>query len=417
MQTLPGFRDFFPDDFALRDTLFARWRATARGFGYREMDGPMLESIDLYRKKSGDELTTQLFDFTDQGKRHIALRPELTPTVARMLISKAREFKKPIRWFSLGSFFRFERPQSGRLREFAQLNVDLIGEPGTGGEGEILELLAQLLAASGLLPEQVVIRVSHRGAWAEFAQQHQLDAGQLEVLLQVIDKMERIKPEQLSEQLQPLGLSLATIENFIQQGTQDLAIFSELQKQIEQRQIQSWVKLDLSIVRGLAYYTGCVFEVFPRQEHSRALAGGGRYDGLLSKLSDGKVDLPAIGFALGDVPILKYLSGQAKAWATLEQDAMDQHRPHLYLTEATPSARLQQLAQALRQTGYRVETSLVAGRVDKQFAVAEAHGARFALVISEEEDSIEIRELATRTSHRVSSDQVIAHLQKALPLP
>src|SRR6266571_1633494 len=174
MQALPGFRDFLPDDCAARNYIFARWREVARRYGFVEYDGPTIEPIDLYRKKSGGELVGQLFEFKDKGERHVALRPEMTPTLARIVGSHAREFRKPLKWFSIANFFRYEKQQRGRLREFYQLNADIFGEKSVAADAEVIALAIDALRAFGFESNEFVVRISDRAAWNDFLDRMQV---------------------------------------------------------------------------------------------------------------------------------------------------------------------------------------------------------------------------------------------------
>src|SRR6266542_2756886 len=191
MQSLPGFRDFLPDDCAVRNYIFARWREVARRYGFVEWDGPVLESTELYKKKSGAEIVDQLFNFIDKGEREVAMRPELTPSLARVVAAHEREFKKPLKWFSIGQFFRYEKQQKGRLREHFQLNADIIGEPDVAADAELLALLIDTLRSFGLTHEDFVIRLSSRNAWQEFFSKRCTDESKAYAFYQIVDKLER----------------------------------------------------------------------------------------------------------------------------------------------------------------------------------------------------------------------------------
>ena len=262
MQTLPGFRDFFPSDCARRNYITGTWRRVARSFGFGEYDGPTLEPLDLYRKKnSGGEILGQLFSFTDKGEREVALRPEMTPTVARMLIAKAREYRKPIKWFSIAPFFRYEKQQSGRLREFLQLNCDLVGDASPAADAEMLALLIETLRAFGLTSEDVVVRVSDRRAWMDFlAAQGLKDEAQAREALSIVDKLEREPRETLEKKLSAIGLTLTAVEDFVKNARPEF--FAQLRANLEARGLEEFCQLDLRIVRGrpsdLASATWCL---------------------------------------------------------------------------------------------------------------------------------------------------------------
>ncbi len=420
MQSLPGFRDFFPAECARRNYLTGTWRRVARSFGFREYDGPTLEPLDLYRKKnSGGEILGQLFSVTDKGEREVALRPEMTPTVARMLIAKAREYRKPIKWFSIAPFFRYEKQQSGRLREFLQLNCDLVGDASPAADAELLALLIETLRAFGLTSDHIVIRVSDRRAWMEFlATQGVTDEAQACEALTLIDKLEREPRDVLEKKLTPLGLSLGKIETFITSARPDF--FTALQSNLAARGLDDFCQLDLRIVRGLAYYTGLVFEVFDRRQDRRAVAGGGRFDRLLSDLSDGKVDLPAIGFGIGDVVLGDLLADLPATRSKMEAAMAAEQATDIFVIVADESRRPEALGvvQLLRALGRRVDYPLNPEKVGRQFKDAEASGATLALIVGGEWPKLKIKDLRTRTEtelpHEALADWA-ANLQTPAP--
>src|SRR5436190_10592762 len=218
MQPLPGFRDFLPDDCAVRNLIFARWREVARRYAFVEWDGPPLEATELYRKKSGTEIVDQLFNFTDKGEREVAMRPELTPTLARIVAAHEREFRKPLKWFSIGQFFRYEKQQRGRLREHFQLNCDLIGDDSLGADIELIALAIDVLRAFGFSEEDFVVRVSDRRAWADYLSNEGVDltGERLNGILSVIDKLDRLERPNSDQQLRMFGTSLKQVEKLMQ---------------------------------------------------------------------------------------------------------------------------------------------------------------------------------------------------------
>ena len=280
-QTLPGFRDFYPDECAARNYVFETWRRVARRYGFVEYEGPILEPTDLYKRKSGEEIVNQLFCFTDKGKRDVAMRPELTPTLARMAAARQRDFKKPLRWFSIGQFFRYEKHQKGRGREFYQFNCDILGEPNVMADAELMALSIDLMREFGFTSDDFRIRISDRNAWVDFATTNGVTEENLTTFLQVVDKMERAPEEKTDAALQELGLSLAQVKTFIASGSAASPAIGEILEDLDARGLSNFVEVDLSIVRGLAYYTGPVFEIFDIGKGMRAVAGGGRYDQLL----------------------------------------------------------------------------------------------------------------------------------------
>ena len=205
MQSLPGFRDFLPDDCAKRNYIFSRWREVARRYSFVEWEGPPLEQTELYKKKSGAEIVEQLFNFTDKGEREVALRPELTPTLARVVAAHEREFKKPLKWFSIGQFFRYEKQQRGRLREHFQLNCDIIGEKDLGADIELIALCIDVLCGFGFTEKDFVVRISDREFWTDFFRGQAVPVERWDELLQVIDKSEREPREKTAEKLGDVG--------------------------------------------------------------------------------------------------------------------------------------------------------------------------------------------------------------------
>jgi histidyl-tRNA synthetase len=420
MQSLPGFRDFFPNECARRNYITGTWRRVARSFGFREYDGPTLEPLDLYRKKnSGGEILGQLFSFTDKGEREVALRPEMTPTVARMLIAKAREYRKPIKWFSIAPFFRYEKQQSGRLREFLQLNCDLVGDDSAAADAEMLALLIETMRAFGLTSADIVVRVSDRRAWMEYlAQKGVTDATQARDVLAIIDKLEREPRDVLEKKLAPFSLALADIENFITTARPEF--FRALVENLAARGLDRFCDLDLRIVRGLAYYTGLVFEVFDRRQDRRAIAGGGRFDRLLSDLSDGKVDLPAIGFGIGDVVLGDLLADLPDTRAKMEAAMANGQACDVFVVVADESRRNEALGvvQLLRSLGRRVDYPLQADKVARQFKDADASGASVALVVGNEWPKLKVKDLKARTETDLAQEALAdwaANLQTPAP--
>ncbi len=416
MQTLPGFRDFYPEDQALRRALFNRWAAVARAHSFVEVDAPHLEPLDLYRKKSGEEILGQVFSFEDRGGREVGLRPELTPSVARMVAARNRELKKPIRWFSIGSFFRFERPQKGRTREFAQFNCDLFGLSGEAADGEAIALLIELLRGAGLGSSDFAVRISDRGVWNTFLTEQGLSEDRLPELLQVIDKLGRDKEVVTAAKLKEIGLELAAVQAFIGTPGADDPVFAALRSNLKARGLDEFVVFDRSVVRGLAYYTGAVFEAFDRAGELRAIAGGGRYDGLLDKMSDGAVNLPAVGFAIGDVVIMEMLQRNAKASESLAADARRLLAPQVYMVIAAENRRSEALGllSSLRRAGVTVDYAFEPAKVGKQFQTASDRGAEFAIVVGEEWPELSLKNLESREEEKTSAGNLLEVLAKRL---
>src|SRR5829696_2008501 len=269
MERLPGFRDFYPEPLPHQDVwsadarqhIFQHWRATARQYGFREYDGPPLEPLELFTTKSGDEIVGQLYNFSDKGERSVALRPEMTPTLARMIAAHERNYKKPIKWFAIPQLFRYERQQKGRLREHFQLNADIIGETSPAADAELIALLIDSLRALGLTDADFVIRLSSRNAWQQFYTDHRGDPDKAYEFYQAVDKLDPEKPEAARDKLRGLGFAFDDIMAFIHQAKPTTEL-QQILDNLAARGLASFVKVDYQVIRGLAYYTGIVFEAF-----------------------------------------------------------------------------------------------------------------------------------------------------------
>src|SRR5919198_3524992 len=326
MRTLPGFRDFLPADCAIRNYIFSRWRDVARRYGFVEWDGPILEPTELYRKKSGPEIVDQLFNFMDKGERDVAMRPELTPTLARVVAAHERECKKPLKWFSIGQFFRYEKQQRGRLREHFQLNCDIIGETNLAADMELVALCIDILRGFGFSQKDFVVRISDRDFWTDFLREKDVSPDRWDELLQAIDKSGREPREKTAEKLGKLADPIFSI---LKIGGKSQKL-DQLVDGLRQRGLADYVAIDVGIVRGLAYYTGIVFEAFDRAGKFRAVAGGGRYDNLIAQLSDGAVKMPALGFAMGDVVLSELIDETPRARETLEKTIATDRKIDIY---------------------------------------------------------------------------------------
>ena len=408
---LPGFRDFYPEPLPanepwscdLRQHIFGRWRETARRYGFREYDGPPLEPLELYTNKSGAEIVAQLFNFADKGDRAVSMRPEMTPTVARMVATAERAYKKPIKWFSLPQLFRYEKQQKGRLREHFQLNCDIFGESDAGADAEIVALLIDVLRALGLTHEDFVIRLSSRQAWQRFFAARGGDPARAYEFYQVVDKLERERPEVSAEKLAPLGVKLEEVQAFITASIPE----PELQTVIDNlsaRGLGGFVKVDYGVIRGLAYYTGIVFEAFDRKGEFRAIAGGGRYDQLVKQVSEGKADLPALGFGMGDVVLAELLKVRKLVPSfTGTVDAV------VLIEDETLRAASLGVVQQLREAGRAADYSLTPAKGDKQFKRALELGASRTVRLERGPDGTvvaKIKDLKTREERSVAPGEV-----------
>jgi histidyl-tRNA synthetase len=410
MQALPGFRDFLPNDCAVRNYIFAQWREVSRRYGFVEWDGPVLEPTDLYRKKSGDEIVGQLFNFTDKGDREVAMRPELTPTLARVVAANERAFKKPLKWFSIPQCFRYEKQQRGRLREHFQYNCDIIGEAAPEADVELVAVCIDLLRAFGFSADDVVVRISDRQFWIDFLRAQNVPEDRWQKTLEVIDKSERHPREKTAELLG----SLADPVFQILEGGGRSEKLDQLVAGLAQRGLAEFVSVDLRIVRGLAYYTGTVFEAFDRRGKMRAIAGGGRYDNLVSQLSDGAVSLPALGFAMGDVVLGDLIRENETARAKMEAAIQREQQLDVFVVIAKEERRADALrdVQQLRDANQRVDYPLVPTKVGKQFQTAEQLAARFAVLYGDEWPQVKVKNLGSREEQLIAREDLLAHLAR-----
>jgi histidyl-tRNA synthetase len=405
MNSLPGFRDFYPETLAVRRHIFGKWREVARRYGFREYDGPPLEPLELFTQKSGDEIVGQLFNFVDKGDRAVALRPEMTPTLARMVGAHHRDYKKPIKWFAIPQLFRYEKQQRGRLREHFQFNADIIGESDVSADAELIALAIDTLRSFGLTEKDFVVRVSDRRAWQRHLETLGVPSDKQAAAFQAIDKLEREPMEKTREKLGAITSKVDDVLAFAnQKQPQD-----ELKVLLSQLGgLAAFCELDFKIVRGLAYYTGIVWEIHDRKGELRAIAGGGRYDNLLKLVSG--VDLPALGFGMGDVVLGELLKDRGLVpkidW---ELDCYV-----VIADEALRGAALQLIHQ-LRDAGIAIDYALTPAKVGKQFQAASAGGARFALVVGPEEwasGEVKLKNLATEKEERVKTADLTTKLTK-----
>jgi histidyl-tRNA synthetase len=431
-RALPGFRDFPPDELAFRTHIFAAWRRVAARYGFEEYDGPPLEPLDLYTAKSGDEIVGQLYNFTDKGDRAVSLRPEMTPTFARMVAERANGLKKPIRWFAIPQLFRYERQQRGRLREHFQLNCDLVGEPGPLADAEVIALAIDVMRELGLTHEQFRVRVSDRRLLDTLFEALGITSEQKPAAMQMLDKLGRAEYAKAEAAFVAAGGHVSAIEFLVTElrqattwaalvdgGSKHEGVASALAEPHQLREtlaaldamgLGEYVELDLSIVRGLAYYTGTVFELFDVERSLRAICGGGRYDSLLANL--GGVDLPAVGFGMGDVVLGELLKERG-----LRPDAPAS--VDVIVAAVTPDDMpfVLDAAHALRDGGFGVEYALAPQALGKQLKLGDARGARLAVVIGPDDraqGAVMVKHLADKTQTAVPRDSLVAHCRSLL---
>ncbi len=424
-QSLPGFREFYPDALARRNHIFRLWRQTANTFGFQEYDAPVLEPLELYKTKSGDEIEAQLFSFTDKGGREVALRPEMTPTVCRLVGEKANSLKRPIKWFSIAEFYRYERMQKGRGRCFFQLNADIFGEPGVEAETELIAMLVQCFAGFGLTAEDFYVRLSDRNLWFYYLEALGLDEVRVRGMLSAVDRFEKLGDDAFKDYVTQFGAldegvkakvlaflqikSLAALETAVSgipgdKLTARLADWRKLLGNLAAMGLGGFVEVDFGVVRGLAYYTGFVFEAFDRKGELRALAGGGRYDSLVGKLGYG--EMPAVGFGVGDMTFALLLEQRGLTPAFVPTT-------DIYVVIGGEAERAAAFGDifALRAAGFRVDYPLKDLAFGKQFKVAAESGAKLALIYGGDELAkgvVKIRVLGDRSEHEVPRDQVAA---------
>lgn len=416
MERLPGFRDFYPEPVPhgqlwsaeARNYIFDKWRSMARCYGFCEYDGPPLEPLELFTAKSGDEIVAQLYNFRDKGDRDVALRPEMTPTLARMVAAHERTYKKPLKWFTLPQLFRYERQQKGRLREHYQFNADIVGETAPAADAELIALLIDTLRSFGLGPQDIMIRLSSRRAWHDFFARGAGSPENEYAFYQAIDKLEREDPAESESKLSKLGFSLSGVKAFIETGEPTDELRSILEN-LSARGLEDYVKVDYSVIRGLAYYTGIVFEAFDRVGEFRAIAGGGRYDNLVRLISGGRISLPALGFGMGDVVLLELLKARK-----LLPDFRPTVDTFILIEDESLRRDCLKLVEELRWSGLVVEYPLTAAKPDKQFKRAQELRAGRTLRLertSTGELVARVRTLVTREESVVPRDTVAERLR------
>ncbi|HEX2166653.1 MAG TPA: histidine--tRNA ligase [Longimicrobiales bacterium] len=438
--SLPGFRDFYPSDLAVRSHIMSAWREVARRYGFEEYDGPPLEQLELYVEKSGEEIVRQLYNFEDKGGRAVALRPEMTPTLARMVGAKAGSLRKPIRWFSMPQLFRYERTQRGRLREHYQWNVDIIGEDDIAADAEVLAVALDALRVLGLGAEDVVARYNDRRLLEALLLHAGVRRERLVAAYTVIDKFGRDSIERTRARLaEEADLDDAAVNTVLELFTSAAAVsgaaqsngLSELRaahagnddvlREIDRLQVYEerlaalglaeFVRFDPAIVRGLAYYTGTVFEIFDRKGELRAICGGGRYDRLLASVSS--ADLPAAGFGMGDVVLAELLR---------DRDLLPDTRPAVdtFIVAMSEAERplLLQIASTLRARGESVLYSLRSAAVGKQLKEADARGAGRVILLGPDEvarGAATVRSMGTGAQEDVQLDELLAEPASVRP--
>ena len=412
-----GTRDFYPEDMRLRNWLFDNFAYASLLHGFEEYDSPILEHEELYTRKQGEDIVKQLYNFEDKGSRKVSLRPEMTPSLARMVMSRAGVLPMPIKWFSIPQCWRYERTQKGRGREHYQWNVDVWGTNEISADAELFSVLVTFFESVGLTENEIVIRVSSRKVLEEVLGSLGIEGDSFAQTCVIVDKMDKFSSEVINEQLSDLGHSkevistiqstlginsLETLKNTLEKDSEALNELQTLFEAIESYGISDWVEFDGSIVRGLAYYTGCVFEVNDREGKFRAICGGGRYDKLLSTL--GGKDLPATGFGFGDMVIMEVLAEKDLLPELLSgvEDVVIPLSPDLRNVAV-------KVASALRSSDRLVDLVLDDKKMKWAFKHAERIGATRIVLVGKEEWSrqkIKIKDLETGEETELSLEDL-----------
>ena len=412
-----GTRDFYPEQMAIRNWIIDGWRQAGVRNGFVEYDGPIFEHLQLFTQKSGDEIAGQLFSFTDRGGRDLALRPEMTPTLARMVNQQINSLARPIKWFTAPRLFRAERPQRGRLREFFQWNVDVIGSDLVLADAECIYTAVDYLRSVGLKSDDLVVRISSRAMLAELLKSVGFTEKQLDSIYALLDKAakvpsetfaamaaEQIPDDNLRENLMLLqGIdTLDELKKFAPESAQEsIAQFESLFDYLRLMGVANYCQFDIKIVRGLAYYTGPVYEIFDRKEPLRAVCGGGRYDNLLSGL--GGQHVPATGFGMGDV-VLELMLRERGLLGRAEQ------RIDFFVIDAGEGLyeKSLEVVSALREKGFSAVINYKRQALGKQLKQTGVQNARWAVILGEEtvkNGQVNLKDLAEGTQKTVDLEE------------
>ena len=427
IQPYKGSRDFYPEDMKIRNFIFNTWKKVCKSYGYEEYDGPFIESFDLYAAKSGEELVNeQLYSFEDRGKRKVAIRPEMTPTLARMVAQKINELPRPIRWFSIANFWRYEKPQKGRGREFFQLNLDIFGIEGVEADLEVISTSVDILKSFGAKETMFEVRFNNRRLADDIYKEFGFNSEQKKVVNKALDKKLKISQEEFNSWLKDdaklSGTQLKSLNEYLEnpmpmikklllqsKGAQEA---TKLMNLIEKQDLSTFVKFNPTIIRGLDYYTGNVFEVYDlNPQNIRAIAGGGRYDDLVTAF--GKDNLTGTGYAMGDITLKDFLEG----WDLLPKFENECE----YLVTLWPSEdskfldKTLQISKALRNKGLNAQTWLEKNtKIDKQLKYADKKECKYAVIIGENEikdNLVTIKNLANSSQETKSLEKFLSDIE------
>ena len=432
-QAVKGMRDFYPEDMAVLNWILGGWRRVSVRHGFQEFDSPVMEYLDLYTLKSGEGIVSELFHLTDRGGRDLAIRPEVTPTLARMVAAKANALPRPIKWFTMPRLCRAEKPQRGRGREFFQWNIDIIGVDDAIADAECIFVAADYLREAGLTAADVVVRIADRRLHKAILAGFGIPDDQHEKALGLLDKAEKVEPAKMREMWnEAFGAAMPfdSLERLLAAGTLDefaaaaaqiglkpesvdgpLAGLRQLWTHLVSLGLADWCRFDLHIVRGLAYYTGMVFEIHDKRGELRALAGGGRYDNLLQLV--GGPQVPAVGFGMGDIVLSELLKdlGRLKGVST----SVD-----MYVVDAEESLfpEVLKIVADLRRAGIAAEFSYKRQNLGKQLKGASTRGARQVVIVGQkyrDQHVVEVKDMQTGQQRDVAIDDLLTRPQDHLP--
>ena len=412
-----GTRDFYPEDMALREFIFSSWEKTCHRYGFEKFDSPQFEPLELYTQKSGEEIEKQLYTFVDKSGRQLALRPEMTPSLARMVARKGSSLKMPLRWYSLPRLFRYEKMQKGRLREFFQLNVDILGVQQVTADAELIAVAIDLMRDMGLDNTDFTVHISSRDLLEELLLSLSIRKEAIPSLFNLLDRKHKIPQEVFRKELEDFlhdpqvvqkvhdvlnAQSLDTIRD-IHPTSPAITELDKLLSLLESYGLSEYVTFDIGIVRGLAYYTGIVFELLDKKRNLRAIAGGGRYDRLVALYGGPKT--PATGFAIGDVVLAELL--KAKSLMPAQRP-----RSNVFFVsfEKENPAKTVAITQKLRNNGISCEFALKQATVGKQMKLADAARADIVVFIGGDEEkagNVKIRDMRTGNESIISSAAIV----------
>lgn len=414
IQPVKGTRDFYPEDMLIRTWLYEQIKKVSSSFGYEEYEGPILERLELYAAKSGEELVKeQSFVFSDRGGDQITLRPELTPTLARMIAQKQNELVFPVRWWSYGPFWRYERPQKGRTREFFQWNIDLLGVDSPEADAELVAVAVNFFQSVGLTSDEIKIFVNNRRLMDSVLSDLEIAAENKKSVFRIIDRRDKLSPDAWKMFALEAGLSEGQFDKLcdilqdkdLWKKSDELIRFFDV---MEVMGLRDFVVFDSQVIRGLEYYTGTVFEGRDAAGEGRAVFGGGRYDNLVGDV--GGNPLPGVGFAMGDVMVTLLLQNYNKINATrLNEEAV--------LVTVFDAGMLQStfaLANDLRRAGFKVLAYPEAAKLPKQLKFADRMGIRFAIIQGPDEKAagmVTIKDLSSREQLTVAMKEAEASLR------